>query len=124
RFILTGLVPPEKIPQLTGVMDILVHPSRREGLARAIVQGQLAGAPAVAYDIDGNREGLIDGKTGFIVPPFDRKMLGEKIELLLSEQQRRRAMGAAGREFALARFDDKVMVDALDRVYRDARATL
>ena len=43
RFILTGLVPPARIPELTGAMDILVHPSRREGLARALAQGQLAG---------------------------------------------------------------------------------
>jgi len=51
RFILTGLVPPEQIPELAAAMDVLVHPSRREGLARAIVQGQLAGKPAIAYDI-------------------------------------------------------------------------
>src|SRR6185436_14105370 len=35
RFIFTGLVPPERIPELTNAMDIVVHPSRREGLARA-----------------------------------------------------------------------------------------
>jgi glycosyltransferase involved in cell wall biosynthesis len=122
RFILTGLVPPTEIPQLTGAMDILVHPSRREGLARAIVQGQLAGAPAIAYDIDGNREGLIDGETGFILPPFDQRMLGEKIAQLVENPERRALMGAAGRAFALGRFDAKVMVDALERVYADARA--
>jgi glycosyltransferase involved in cell wall biosynthesis len=102
-------------------MDILVHPSRREGLARAIVQGQLARCPAVAYDIDGNREGLVDGQTGFIVPPFDRELLGEKIALLVEDRERRRAMGAAGREFALSRFDAKVMVDRLEEVYREAQ---
>src|SRR5205814_10443940 len=74
RFILTGLVPPEQIPELTAAMDVLVHPSRREGLARAIVQGQLAGKPAIAYDIDGNREGLIQGQSGFVVPPFAAKV--------------------------------------------------
>ena len=36
RFILTGMVPPQRIPELTAAMDILVHPSRREGLARAL----------------------------------------------------------------------------------------
>src|SRR5947207_12581399 len=96
RFILTGLVPPAKIPELTAAMDVLVHPSRREGLARAIVQGQLAGCPAIAYDVDGNREGLLDGKTGFIVPPFDAKVLGEKIAALLQDVDLRRAMGGAG----------------------------
>jgi glycosyltransferase involved in cell wall biosynthesis len=122
RFILTGLVPPSEIPQLTAAMDILVHPSRREGLARAIVQGQLAGAPAIAYDIDGNREGLIDGRTGFILPPFDARMLAERISRLVEDEQGRKQMGAAGREFALGRFDAKVMVDALERVYAEAQA--
>jgi glycosyltransferase involved in cell wall biosynthesis len=117
RFILTGLVPPTEIPQLTGAMDVLVHPSRREGLARAIVQGQLAGAPAIAYDIDGNREGLIHGETGYIIPPFDARRLAEHVSELVEDAEKRRAMGAAGRAFALARFDAKVMVDALERVY-------
>lgn len=124
RFILTGLVPPEKIPELTAAMDVLVHPSRREGLARAIVQGQLAGAPAIAYDIDGNREGLIDGQTGFIVSPFDQRALGEKLSMLIEDADRRRTMGQSGREFALSRFDARVMADSLECVYRDARATL
>jgi glycosyltransferase involved in cell wall biosynthesis len=121
RFILTGLVPPTEIPQLAGAMDILVHPSRREGLARAIVQGQLAGTPAIAYDIDGNREGLIDGQTGYILPPFDVRQLAERISHLVENAEQRKRMGAAGRDFALGRFDAKVMVDALERVYADAR---
>lgn len=124
RFILTGLVPPQRIPELTGAMDILVHPSRREGLARAIVQGQLARCPAIAYDIDGNREGVIEGETGFMVPAFDQKILAERLESLLNDPARRVKMGEAGRAFALGRFDAKVMVDALERVYADARATL
>jgi glycosyltransferase involved in cell wall biosynthesis len=120
RFILTGLVPPAQVPELSNAMDILVHPSRREGLARAIVQGQLAGCPAIAYDIDGNREGLIDEQTGYIIPPFDRELLGRRLSSLIDDAPRRRAMGEAGRAFALSRFDAKVMVDALDRVYADA----
>jgi len=124
RFILTGLVNPSRIPELTNAMDILVHPSRREGLARAIVQGQLAQAPAVAYDIDGNREGLIDGQTGFIIPPFDKQLLQQKLATLLEDRDKRLAMGQAGRAFALSRFDAKVMVDALECVYADARAKI
>ena len=124
RFILTGLVSPQRIPELTGAMDILVHPSRREGLARAIVQGQLARCPAIAYDIDGNREGVIEGETGFMVPAFDQKILAERLESLLNDPARRVKMGEAGRAFALGRFDAKVMVDALERVYAGARATL
>jgi glycosyltransferase involved in cell wall biosynthesis len=120
RFLLTGLVPPAKVPELTNAMDILVHPSRREGLARALPQGSLARCPVIAYDIDGNREGVVDGKTGYVVPPFDVGKLSQWLEVLLGDAARRREMGEAGRSFALGRFDSDVMVEALERVYGDA----
>jgi glycosyltransferase involved in cell wall biosynthesis len=118
RFILTGLVPPEKIPQLVNAMDILVHPSRREGLARALPQGALAGCPVLTYDIDGNREGLIDGTTGHLLPPFDKQKLADALAGLIGSAELRQKMGSAGREFALNRFDINVMIDELENVYR------
>jgi glycosyltransferase involved in cell wall biosynthesis len=120
RFILTGLVSPERIPELTNAMDILVHPSRREGLARALPQGALAGKPAITYDIDGAREGLLDGVSGFLLPAFDRNKLGQSLARLLDDSPLRARMGEAGRSFALERFDDRVMVSALESVYRSA----
>jgi len=120
RFILTGLVSPARIPELVGAMDIVVHPSRREGLARAIVQGQLAGCPVVAYDVDGNREGLVDGKTGFAVRAFDAGELCRRLEQLVADGELRAAMGRAGRQFAAQRFSADTMVEALERVYTEA----
>lgn len=120
RFILTGMVPPAKVPQYAGAMDILAHPSRREGLARALPQGSLAGVPTITYDIDGAKEGTLDGQTGYVLPPFDAKKLSAAIAMLLQDPARRRDMGALGRQFALKRFDAKVMVDALEGVYTDA----
>jgi glycosyltransferase involved in cell wall biosynthesis len=122
RLILTGLVPPDEVPDLTAAMDVLVHPSRREGLARALPQGSLAGCPVIAYDVDGNREALVDEETGFLVPPFDRAKLTQALRVLISDAGLRRSMGDAGRRFALVRFDAKVMVDSLERVYREAAA--
>lgn len=123
RFILTGLVPPDKIPELAMAMDILVHPSRREGLARALPQGALAGKPVVTYDIDGAKEGVLDGVSGFVLPPFDATQLGVRIAQLAEDPALRERMGRAGREFAVKRFDAKVMVDGLENVYQDAIAS-
>ena len=123
RFIFTGLVPPTRIPELVNAMDILAHPSRREGLARAIPQGALAGCPVVAYDIDGNREGLIEGQTGFAVPPFDSFAFVDAIARLADDPVLRKSMGEAGRAFALKRFDTKVMVQSLEQVYRQSAAS-
>ena len=117
RFILTGLVPPTRIPELTNAMDILVHPSRREGLARALPQGALAAKPVVTYDIDGNREAVIERETGYALPAFDRVKLECVIALLAGDESLRRTMGEAGRAFALSRFDVSVMIDGLERVY-------
>jgi glycosyltransferase involved in cell wall biosynthesis len=122
RFVLTGLVPPAQIPQLVGAMDVVVHPSRREGLARAIPQGSLGGKPVVTYDIDGNAEAIIEGETGYAVDPFDRRTLADRIEALARDAELRARMGAAGRAFALSRFDTAVMVDALDKLYVDLLA--
>jgi len=117
RFILTGLVPPTKIPELANAMDILVHPSRREGLARALPQGALCGLPCVTYDIDGAKEGVLNNETGYVLPPFDKQKLSEAIAKLAADPALRHSMGAAGRKFVLNRFDASIMVDALQRVY-------
>jgi glycosyltransferase involved in cell wall biosynthesis len=122
RFIFTGLVPPERIPELTNAMDIVVHPSRREGLARAIVQGQLAGRPVIAYDIDGNREGFLDGQSGYLVPAFDRGLFERQLTELLADEKKRNEMGHEGRKFALQRFSAEKMVEGLERVYADSLA--
>ena len=51
--------------------DIVVHASLREGLARVLPQALIAGKPVVSYDVDGAREVVIPGETGFLVPPRD-----------------------------------------------------
>jgi glycosyltransferase involved in cell wall biosynthesis len=122
RFIFTGLVPPERIPELANAMDIVVHPSRREGLARAIVQGQLAGKPVITYDIDGNKEGLIPGETGILVPAFDQHVFEQLLSQMIADEKSRLEMGRKGREFALGRFSAQRMVEGLEKVYASALA--
>lgn len=123
RFLLTGLVPPERVSEFVAAADVLAHPSRREGLARALPQGQLAGLPVVAYDIDGNAEGLIEGQTGYAVPAFDVEQFIDRINQFVADPDLRHRMGEAGRAFAKERFDAKVMVDRLEQVYRRHAAT-
>jgi glycosyltransferase involved in cell wall biosynthesis len=120
RFILTGLVPPTRIPELVNALDIVAHPSRREGLARAIPQGQLARCPVVCYDIDGNAEGLAHETTGYAVKPFDVPAFGKALDDLVRDPARRAAFGERGRERAKAIFNARVMVEKLLKVYAGA----
>ena len=122
RFVFSGLVPPQQVPELTAAMDILVHPSRREGLARALPQGALAGKPVVTYDIDGAIEAVSDGVSGIVVRPFDIQQLSTALARLLGDSSLRERMGIAGRAMAMAKFDRQKMVDELLAIYERGAA--
>ena len=96
-FQFTGLVPPERIPELIGAMDIVVHTSLREGLARVLPQGLIAGKPVVSYDIDGAREVVIPGETGYLLPPRDVAALTVALDELATDPDLRHRLGAEGR---------------------------
>ena len=65
RFQFTGLVPPRRIAELLAATDLVVHTSLREGLARVLPQALLVGRPVISYDVDGAREVVRDGETGY-----------------------------------------------------------
>ncbi|HVA46757.1 MAG TPA: glycosyltransferase family 4 protein [Pirellulales bacterium] len=96
-FQFTGLVPPERIPELIGAMDIVVHTSLREGLARVLPQGLIAGKPVVSYDIDGAREVVLPGKTGYLLPPRDVEALVKALDELIADAAQRERLGQEGR---------------------------
>jgi glycosyltransferase involved in cell wall biosynthesis len=114
HFQFTGLVPPTRIPEYLGAMDLLVHASLREGLARALPQALIAGKPVVSYDIDGAREVTISGETGFLVPPRDIAALADGIRQLVADPALRRRLGEQGR----ARFTDQFRHETMTRQIR------
>lgn len=117
HFIFTGLVPPDEIPALLGIMDILVHLSEREGLPRALPQALAADRPVVAFDCDGAREVCRDGETGFLVRPGHLHGLTERLLLLARDATLRAELAARGREFVRANFAVELMIANLHRLY-------
>ncbi len=117
RFIFTGLVAPDQIPSLLGIMDVLVHLSEREGLARALPQALAAGKPVVAFDCDGAREVCKDGETGFLIRPGHLNGLTERLVLLARNPTLRAELADRGRTFVQANFAVEQMVEQLRRLY-------
>ena len=117
RFIFTGLVPPSEIPALLGIVDILVHLSEREGLARALPQALAAGKPIVAFDCDGAREVCRDGETGFLVRLGHLTGLTQRLLLLARDKPLRKTLGERGREFVRQNFSLDQMVANLHGLY-------
>jgi len=104
HFVFAGLVAPSAVPELVGVMDLLVHLSRREGLARALPQALAASRPVVAYDCDGAGEVCLDNKTGFLLAPGDVSGLRERLLQLARDPALRESLGRCGQEFVRLRF--------------------
>ncbi len=116
RVHLTGLVPPETIPQWVRAMDILVHLSQREGLARALPQALACGKPVVALDCDGAREICLDNQTGFLIPPDNRRLLLERMKQLCLGSDLRTKLGDFGRDWVKERFSEEKMIQDLKEV--------
>ncbi|QDU27498.1 Putative glycosyltransferase EpsD [Anatilimnocola aggregata] len=117
HFVFTGLVPPSTIPQYLGAMDLLVHASLREGLARALPQALIAGKPVVSYDIDGAREVTLPERTGFLIPPRDIDGLARAIIALANAPDLREKYGQEGRRLFADQFGHQTMTRRIRELY-------
>jgi glycosyltransferase involved in cell wall biosynthesis len=117
-FHFTGLVPPARIPALIGAMDILVHASLREGLARALPQALIAGKPVVSYDVDGAREVVRSGETGYLLPPCSVEPLAAALITLAESPALRKQLGATGRARCTDPFRHQTMTTQLRGLYQ------
>lgn len=98
------------VPALMSLMDIFVLPSYREGMPRALLEAMATGLPVVATDIRGCREEVVEGTTGYLVPPRDHLPLASAVVKLLGSGELASAMGRAARERVTDRFDERVIV--------------
>ncbi len=117
HFIFAGLVPSEEVPRYVGIMDALVHLSRREGLPRALPQALAACKPVIAYDCDGAKEICIPNETGFLVRPGDFSTLTNSILRLVNDSELRRRLGKRGQEIVRQQFSVEQMVENIGALY-------
>lgn len=99
----TGPVNHEDIPLWISASDILVLPSLSEGRPNVILEALACEVPVVATDVGGIPELMVDGETGYLVPPKSPDELSRKINKLLDDKNRREKMGKFGRKCIIQR---------------------
>jgi glycosyltransferase involved in cell wall biosynthesis len=103
------------IAALLAASDIFTLPSRFEGLPMSVIEAMLTGLPVVATNVRGPAEQVIDGETGLSIPAGDSAALGTALGRLVRDPDLRARMGQAGRQRALACYDEaKVLARTLD----------
>lgn len=117
-FLFAGLVKPEEIPAHIAAMDIVVHTSLREGLARVLPQALLCGKPVISYDVDGAREVVLNGETGILLPPQSVNELANAVVSLAENPALRRQMGQTGQQKFARQFDRRSMTEQIRKIYQ------
>jgi len=107
----------DDVPEITSVADVLVLTSLREGLPRAAVEAYLCELPVVSFEVEGIREVVEDGVTGYVVPQYDVDALADRIRLLIEDGDRRQRFAALGHQRVRNTWDHVRMIAKLRQIY-------
>jgi glycosyltransferase involved in cell wall biosynthesis len=114
--ILAGFRP--DVLSLHKAFDIFVMSSVTEGLGTSLLDAMACGKPIVATTAGGIPEVVVDGETGFLVPPRDHRAMAEALVKLLKDPELRKKMGHAGLARARRKFSADRMVQETLKVYK------
>ncbi len=102
--------------------DMYTMPSWEEPFGMVFVEAMSMEKPVVAWHQAGPIEIVIDGETGFLVPPKDIPALGHAILNLAKDGAMRRRFGVAGRARVLSYFNSQRMCADVLSVYKQTLA--
>ena len=107
------------IDELLADSDAFVLSTNWEGFPLTIIEAMRTGLPVIATDVDGVKEAVIDGATGFLVPRGEDAVLSGLLRLLLQSSHLRKTMGAAGRRRYEENFTLETMAQKTWAIYQD-----
>ncbi len=118
RFRLAETLPWEALARHHAAMDLYVAPQRWEGFGLTPLEAMASGVPVVATRVGAFPDLVVEGRTGYLVPPDDARALGAAIARLADDPGLRRAMGQAARAQVEAHHSIEAEADALVALYR------
>jgi glycosyltransferase involved in cell wall biosynthesis len=86
------------------LMDIFCLASAHEGFGLVAAEAMLHSLPVIATKVGGLADVVVDGETGFLVPPFSPESLAQKIQELIDKPEHSKQMGEAGYQRAMEKF--------------------
>src|SRR5581483_1457796 len=118
-FWIEEMLPRAELVQLYTHASVFVCPSVYEPFGLINLEAMACELPVVASAVGGIPEIVVDGVTGWLVPPGDPGALAERVNALLLDPARAREMGKAGRRRVLEEFQWGVVADRTVALYRE-----
>ncbi len=124
RVVLTGFIPPARMPGAYLLGDLFVGPSQiEEGLGMVFLEASAAGLPIIATRRGGIPEVVREGETGLLLGRHnDTQELTEKIIFLLQDREMRQKLGQQGREWVREEFSWERVAARQEEVYEEILA--
>lgn len=113
-----GTIPNVKVPEALSGMDIFVNCSHKESFGVNMVEAMACEVPVVATDTAGAREVIDQDVTGIVLNDRRPETMAAVFKELLSDKERRIAMGKAGRERVLRLYDWEKNVVIMENLYK------
>ena len=105
------------VPRVLPLLDLFVLPSLSEGLSVALLEAMSTGVPVIASKVGGNPEIVVDGETGYLVPPERSEELASRIIEIMSDRESSRLLGERGREWVAREFTTARMLERYQDLY-------
>jgi glycosyltransferase involved in cell wall biosynthesis len=105
------------IADLISIFDVAVISSLSEGFSNVLLEYMATAKPAVATDVGGNKEAVVDGETGLLVPPEEAPKLAEAIKVFLDNKEVALRYGLAGRRRVEREFSLKRMIQKYEDIF-------
>lgn len=118
--IFTGYYPDKKLPKLYQAADVFAFSTFYEHHPFAVLEALSTGLPVVTTSVGGIPETIDSGKNGFLVEPFNPKQFADRILYLLEHPAEASEMGSLARKTILERFDWRIVVKDVLKVYDEA----
>jgi glycosyltransferase involved in cell wall biosynthesis len=117
KAIFTGWIENHCLPEYLNQMDIFVMPTFQETFGVAALEAQAVKVPVVASDIEGIREVVQHGKTGYLSRVGDAEQFADCIIKLIEDPDGRERMGIEGEKFVSERYDWQQCVARVEHIY-------
>lgn len=113
-----GEVDPDAVQSYLLEGSVFVLPSvAGEGLPNALLEAMAVGLPVIGTDTGGVKNAIVEGETGYVVPPGDQDTLSKRLDTLATDDSTRNRIGRAAREYAVAHHSWERITDELGSLY-------